>query len=244
MYCRNCGNKLNDDWNVCPRCGTKVEKKVQNAVSKEMNSDTINIKRITLHKSWWVGIIIIIIVFIGVCLIRKGDQTREVEFGDPINVEDIVNLSLDEGICFEGAAYPEYAVVEEAGIQYEGEGTMFGIYGTVENLSSSKYDINEICDFTLIFDGKYEVNGDLWLENNERTEFQGFDIGDLISIDPDAVLFPKNQYYCVIIGQIGNAVYENAEEAELEIKVLKDITKEDKYITYRIPLKFEKNEDE
>ncbi len=50
MYCKNCGNKLSDDTNFCPKCGMVVENNnigmvetnVNNAINENMNNMSMN----------------------------------------------------------------------------------------------------------------------------------------------------------------------------------------------------------
>ena len=37
MYCQNCGEKLNDDQLICPRCGQKMDPAVQESVIRHIN---------------------------------------------------------------------------------------------------------------------------------------------------------------------------------------------------------------
>ena len=42
MFCKNCGNKLNEKASFCPNCGTKVEEKKVEKVEEKKETSTVN----------------------------------------------------------------------------------------------------------------------------------------------------------------------------------------------------------
>lgn len=42
MFCKNCGNKLNEKASFCPNCGTKVEEKKVEKVEEKKETPTVN----------------------------------------------------------------------------------------------------------------------------------------------------------------------------------------------------------
>lgn len=241
MFCRNCGTEIQGGRKVCSKCGEIVDvegKEVQPIVQQQK----VKLKKPIFKRGrFW----IIIVVIIGLFILFGGEGGVKVaEFGKPITVGDVAYLSFNEGGFYEGKVYPLNAADEGHGIKYDSGGIMFGLYGVIENLSLQRYDVNKICDVKVTIDDKYESDAYIWLENEEQTEFPGLDLGDEISIEPDAFLNPKDKYHCVLIGQVGNGVYKDAKEAVIEFKILKDIQNPEEYITYKMPLKVSMDSDE
>ena len=69
MYCRKCGKELQDDWNICPNCGAKVQgdEKTAGAVSEEAHERPG--KKIWRKWQFWLGIIALLIVIAAVVVI-------------------------------------------------------------------------------------------------------------------------------------------------------------------------------
>lgn len=224
MFCQKCGKEINDGETMCQECAAKVE--VNPVVEKENKKPG--------RKKWWLLVIIAVVVIAGV--VGSGNSEKEAELGETIEIDDVLRVSFDEGYFAEGSVYALNAYDENSGLRHKGENTMYGIYGKVENISNKRYDLNKICSAALIVDGEYESNAIIWLENDDRTYFLGYDIGDLVYANPDAILHPKDEYYCTIVGSVGNSVYEDAEEAELVLEIAEDVEEPDERVVYRIPL--------
>lgn len=231
MYCEECGKEIQSEWNVCPSCGRKINENIQKQISIAPLAEK---RKKSIFAQWWFYTIIILLIIILMGIGKGGVQ--EAEFGKPIIVDDVAYISFNYGTFFDGAVYPLYATDENFGIKYGGDGVMYGIYGVVENLSSRRFDVNEIYEVKLIFDDKYESNTYIWLENEEQTQFLGYDLSDQIYLSPDAIINPKDKYHCVVMGKVGNAVYRDAKEVTVELKILKDVEDMESYVTYRMPL--------
>ena len=64
MYCKNCGNKLNNDWKYCPNCQANIETN-NNFNNNSKNIDNINNSQ-SIKKFQQGEIICIIAFFIGI----------------------------------------------------------------------------------------------------------------------------------------------------------------------------------
>lgn len=70
MFCTKCGNKLKEDWRVCPNCGQVVKNGVTNMEVRKNNNF---LKKQNFDKKrWMIGGIVIFIIFI---LLISGDST-------------------------------------------------------------------------------------------------------------------------------------------------------------------------
>lgn len=239
MFCKKCGAEIQEVWTVCPNCGESI-----NGMNDFQKIPAIQNqkKKKSVFKKWWFWVIIVVVIFGFIQLLGSDEsEVLEAEFGKPITVENIAHISFSEGAFCEGAVYPQNATDENAGIEYDSEGVMYGIYGVVENLSGHKFDVNKVIDVVVKVDGKYESDAEIWLENEEQTEFNGLGIDDEIFLSPDAVLNPKDKFHCVLVGQVGTEVYKDAKEATIEIKILKDLDNAEEYVTYKMPLTVEEN---
>lgn len=237
MFCEECGKEIQHNWKVCPNCG----KKINESIRELEPASTISGKkpRSILKRGWFWEVIAVVVIFISYLVGRNG--VHEAEFGRPIIVKDVAYISFNDGTFFDGAVYPFYATDENSGIEYSGDAVMYGIYGVIENLSPHRFDVNDVFDVKLIFDKKYESDAYIWLENEEQTEFLGYDIADQVYLDPDAIINPKDKYHCVLIGQVSKAVYQDAKDAIIEFEIYKDTENLNNCVTYRMPLVIEDN---
>lgn len=239
MFCKRCGKEMQEGWTVCPSCGESI-----NGMNNVQSTSALQSqqKKKSILKKWWFWVIIIVVIVGFSQLVGSSESgTKEAEYGKPITVDDIAYISFNEGGFYEGAVYPQNAIDENTGLEYEGDGVMFGLYGVVENLSVQKFDINEVMDIVVKVDDKYESDAKIWLENEEQTEFKGLGIDDEIFLSPDAILNPKDKFHCVLVGQVGTEVYKDAKDVTIEIKILKDLENAEEYITYKMPLIVEEN---
>lgn len=84
MFCRNCGSKLDDDWNVCPKCGTKVsvvnkeiKETVKDADNKKMKHKKEKVKK-PFYKKIWFWIIGVLAVFLFIPSGSENDNGEKV----------------------------------------------------------------------------------------------------------------------------------------------------------------------
>lgn len=239
MFCKYCGMEIQEDWKMCPKCGASIENDEKTPVAVQQKKEK---KKKPVFKRIWFWILIILIVAVLAILLFGGEgKDRDAEFGKPVTVDDVLSLTIDEGGLYD-KIYPFNATDENTGIKYSGDGLMFGLYGTIENLSAKKIDVNEVCEAKLIIDGKYESDANIWLENEEQTVFSGLDLSDQVYLSPDAYMNAKEEFPCVVLGQVGNQVYEDAEEFVLELKILKDVDEPEEFVTFKMPLSITREE--
>lgn len=72
MFCTKCGNKLKEDWSVCPNCGKVVKNGVTNMEVRKNNNFLK--KKNFCKKRWMISGIVIFIIFIFILFI-SGDST-------------------------------------------------------------------------------------------------------------------------------------------------------------------------
>jgi len=85
MYCKNCGNEINDDSYICPNCGVKLKDDLQEKKTKKSDGRTLGI--VGLCFSFLVPMITIICSSIGLANgINKCDK--------PSKTMNIIALSV------------------------------------------------------------------------------------------------------------------------------------------------------
>lgn len=77
MYCKKCGNELQDEWKVCPNCGEPVNNAGQNTESCANKDDESGLhKKLKFYREWpfWMIIIVIfaIVVFLLISIMREN----------------------------------------------------------------------------------------------------------------------------------------------------------------------------
>lgn len=115
MFCKNCGNEIQEDWSVCPNCGIKLKEEnerrnqdneqiIKNANHVHQNQNTPKKKKSKLKK---VGIIIIAIIII--YMLFQIPESSVTDMGKP---------STDPDDYYEGY---NYHVVDENSQEDTGE---------------------------------------------------------------------------------------------------------------------------
>lgn len=96
MYCQNCGKEVQDDWKVCPNCGSALnggtDKTTLQKDEAEKTSDKVNEKGIKkkskkeskkeskkkpFFKKIWFWIVVVIVVFILFCCSGSDEESEE-----------------------------------------------------------------------------------------------------------------------------------------------------------------------
>lgn len=178
----------------------------------------------------------IVLLMAVICLTGCGSDTYEfgshtIEYGDPIIVEDVVELLFDDGGTRE--AFCPMNAYDDNACGYYQDGGAFVLYGEVKNISSSKYKIEDILKMRVVLDGEYEAEAEILFENDDQTEFQ------LDRIDnPITSLIQMDKKNCVLTANFSMEILKNAKEASVEVQVKDDVTEldSDEYTTYVIPL--------
>lgn len=103
----------------------------------------------------------------------KGLSIFSGKLDSPMEVEDMLSLTLYEDGCGFYCQFYPYSLLEEdvEGYDLAEEGEMLlCLYGIIENLSSQKFDINDVIDVEVLIDDVYEYEGMLRLENEDETD--------------------------------------------------------------------------
>lgn len=179
---------------------------------------------------------LIVLLMAVICLTGCGSDTYEfgshtVEYGDPIIVEDVVELLLNDGGTRE--AFCPMNAYDDNSCGYYQDGGAFVLYGEVKNVSSYKYKLNDILKMKVILDSKYEATAEIFLENDDQTEFQLNQFEN-----PITSLMQMDKKNCMLTANFSMEILKNAKEASVEIQVKDDVTESDsdEYTTYVIPL--------
>lgn len=137
------------------------------------------------------------------------------DLGDTITVDDVVKMTVKKGGTAEQVC-PYDAEVEDVCKSYEDGGALV-MYGDVENISSVTYDLSDIVKVKVILDGKYEYDGDLLLENDDRTEFKHTSYDE---INDTLMQLDKSNF--VISANFNEKALENASDVEVKFKISKN----------------------
>lgn len=76
MFCKNCGTKVEENWKVCPNCGSSLQgEEVGNTGNiNSPGADTAQVKRKKpAYKKWWFWVVVFIVI-IGAAM--SGDDTE------------------------------------------------------------------------------------------------------------------------------------------------------------------------
>ena len=80
MYCRKCGNELQDEWKVCPNCGEPVNDVRQNAEGLASETEESELpKKIKFYRKWpfWI-IILVICAVVAFLLLNMMGQNKDI----------------------------------------------------------------------------------------------------------------------------------------------------------------------
>lgn len=80
MYCRKCGNELQDEWKVCPNCGEPVNDVRQNAEGLASETEESELpKKIKFYRKWpfWI-IILVICAIVAFLLLNMMGQNKDI----------------------------------------------------------------------------------------------------------------------------------------------------------------------
>ena len=86
MYCRKCGNELQDDWKVCPNCGEPVNDVGQNLESFANETEGPEPpKKIKFYRKWpfWI-IILVICAIVAFLLLNMMGQNKDISNDEEI----------------------------------------------------------------------------------------------------------------------------------------------------------------
>ena len=165
-----------------------------------------------------------------------GSSENILEYGETTTIEDVVELTFSNGGTFEKLC--PLNAVDENNCKYPNDGGMFVVYGTAKNLSAIQYDLEDIMKVKVRIDDKYEADGFVCLENDNRTEFQE----TMYYESPITTIMQADTANCVIVANFSENVLMNAKEAEIEFKIKKDLNNEEEYKVYKMPLEILENE--
>lgn len=142
----------------------------------------------------------------------------EAQLGEPITVDGVLELTLYEGGIYD-KFYAENAGPDGDRISAEEGETLFGLYGSIKNLSSKRYQISDIVDITVTIDGQYEYYGSIYPETEDGTSF----ITDEYTYMLEDEIQPKAERPCVFVSHVGKEVGAEAFEAQVTFDIKKDV---------------------
>ena len=146
----------------------------------------------------------------------------EVQLGEPITIDGVLELTLYEGSIYD-EFYAENAGPDGARISAEEGETLFGLYGSIKNLSSKKYQISDVMEMTVTIDGEYEYYGRIYPETEDGTSFITDDFTSLLEDE----IQPKAERPCVFVSHVGKEVGAEASEATITFDIKKDVDADD-----------------
>lgn len=80
MFCKECGNRIEDTWKVCPNCGTALKGGMEETGDRDnyMRQKDIQIvkKKKTVYKKWWFWVLMVFICIIGLAVIGGSDDNE------------------------------------------------------------------------------------------------------------------------------------------------------------------------
>lgn len=169
--------------------------------------------------------------------VAAGDirQVKTRNLGESMEVNDVMSLTVNEG-AFYDTFYPYYGNQNSSYIEADDGEIIFGLYGVVENLSSQKYDLNDITDISVLIDNEYEYSGILHLETQDQTDF----VGDYGYFEDE--IQPKANRNCVLVSRVGSEVADEATNIKLTIDIYEDAEKNEKSQRFVIELEIERTE--
>ena len=89
MYCRKCGNELQDDWKVCPNCGEPVNDVGRNSENFVNKTEEPKLpKRTKFYRKWpfWI-IVLVICAIVAFLLLNMMGQNKDISNDEEIQVK-------------------------------------------------------------------------------------------------------------------------------------------------------------
>ena len=86
MYCRKCGNELQDDWKVCPNCGEPVNDVGRNSENFVNKTEEPKLpKRTKFYRKWpfWI-IVLVICAIVAFLLLNMMGQNKDISNDEEI----------------------------------------------------------------------------------------------------------------------------------------------------------------
>lgn len=222
MYCKNCGNKMEDDWKACPKCGQGINEFLRMEGEKSSSRAKKGSKK-------WIGIVVIVIVVLGILLgISSSDGGNEdaeklVKEGfygiyDVVTIQDILEYNWEGGYWdsfISEADASEILIVEyvkdrdrNSLIQFEVEDDLssfelvhFKVDGNPYGLSEANAMIEEM--HLNYFEAKYPV------KDIDLADYINGDINELLSVSKAFSMIDEEGTVCQNMTKTVNLLVES-----------------------------------
>lgn len=202
MNCSNCGKEVQENWAICPECGTKLQNGTNEAVSSNLKTP--------VYKKWWFWVLLILgLGIIGIISEDSGLSSEEaeevidelksftiVEKGNNkycfVNDNWVINYTEDnEFVRFGYSSVSDFLIyafgydcMNDGGVGYDFDENEIRIYVTAKveegTLSIINYNIDDD-EYTVNCNGKKYEPSDELLEAMEK-----YDIIDKIQDEIDS----------------------------------------------------------
>lgn len=83
MFCKNCGNEIDEKWKVCPNCGREVVEVAEKSKKKKPNGKK------SIFKRWWFWLILIVAFLVVILLLSSEDSEEQSQNSEIVSLEEV-----------------------------------------------------------------------------------------------------------------------------------------------------------
>lgn len=219
MYCKNCGNKINDDAKFCTKCGTETDRQVIKPRSSIKTSG--NKEKHKSYKNIIIGVIVILAVFLVGSIVKKIGKSVDGDNKKTVTSTNIEMKTKTSAELFQENIEKKYGIAK---------GTLYGkhvvhsetISGTISKSEEEKFEDGtkggSVLYKELTFEDKTKGGVSVYLcdtENNAIALMAGYSDDKNYSYTT-VLASPKMTSSCyVIVGKDCLACVKQEEEMDL-----------------------------
>ena len=145
MFCKKCGNEINQDDSFCPKCGTKLGLK-ENEDKKDVKEISIKYER---NKKIYIIVLAIIAIIIGGIIFyinEKSNQNKYSNKFDNNKYNESYNDNNIDGSISETVQNSNIFKIVNYNCEYDESNKTVRIYGIVKNIGSTRFEVAVLCN--------------------------------------------------------------------------------------------------